>query len=53
MGATIPKQYLHKHGEPVLTHTIGRFVRHPLIHGVVVMLSAGDTHFPTLRLPDD
>jgi len=53
MGATLPKQYLYLHGEPVLTHTIGRFMRHPLIHGVVVVLSAGDTHFPTLRLSDD
>ena len=52
MGATIPKQYLYLHGEPVLAHTIGRFMRHPLIHGVVVVLSAGDTHFPRLRLPD-
>lgn len=48
MGATLPKQYLSLCGQPLLTHTVTRLVRHPIIHGVMVVLAADDRHFRKL-----
>lgn len=45
MGGERPKQYLELDGVPVLEHTLRRFVGHPSISGVVVVLAAADPHW--------
>ncbi len=51
MGAAVPKQYLMLSGKTVLEHTLSRIARHPLIHGVVVVIAPGDEFFQRLNLP--
>ena len=41
-GGPVPKQYLPLQGRRVIEHSIGVFVRHPLIAGCVVALSPED-----------
>lgn len=48
MQAGCPKQYLQLHGKTVLEHTIDRFIGHPLINGIVVVVSAGDVYWPLI-----
>lgn len=48
MGGDRPKQYLELAGQPVLAHTLRRFVGHPALAGIVVVLAPGDPHWPGL-----
>lgn len=50
MQADRPKQYLELHGKTVLEHTLGIFLDHPRIEGVVVALTQGDPYWPALGL---
>ncbi|QEP44945.1 2-C-methyl-D-erythritol 4-phosphate cytidylyltransferase [Ectothiorhodospiraceae bacterium BW-2] len=52
MGGETPKQYLPLCGRTVLEMTLQRFLDHPLISGIVVVLSAADNHWPNLALTD-
>ena len=49
MRADIPKQYLPLHGKAILEHTLQRFLDHPAINGIVVIVSEGDPYWPTLK----
>lgn len=46
VGGTSPKQYLPLGGQPLIWHTLQRLARHPHIAGLLVVLAAGDTHWP-------
>jgi len=48
MGLDTPKQYAIIHGKTILEHSLSRLLAHPLIAGVVVAISTGDTLWPTL-----
>ena len=52
MGAAIPKQYLPLLGQTILQHTVGAFLRSPLIEKTFLVVSAEDTWidalYPTL-----
>lgn len=50
MGARIPKQYLPLAGKTVIEHTLARFCEHPAISGVVVAISATDSHWRELSI---
>ncbi len=50
MQADRPKQYLSLHGKTVLGHTLARFLDHPKIEGVVVVLSENDPWWRDLSL---
>ena len=45
-GGVVPKQYLEVGGRSILRHTLDALLGHPLIAGVVVVLAAGDPHWP-------
>lgn len=45
-GADIPKQYVEVAGEPLLAHTLRALLSHPAVDGAVVVLAAGDAHWP-------
>ena len=51
MQAEVPKQYLPLCGRPIISHAIERLCSHSRVHGLVVGISAGDKHWPALRLP--
>lgn len=48
MQSATPKQYLQLHGKTVLEHTLGCFLQHPAVNGVVVVLGAEDEYWPAL-----
>ncbi|MDX1251075.1 MAG: 2-C-methyl-D-erythritol 4-phosphate cytidylyltransferase [Gammaproteobacteria bacterium] len=50
MGAAIPKQYLPLHGGTVIERTVQRFLSHPRISGVVVVIAPDDVHWPRTPL---
>ncbi|MGM0593908.1 MAG: 2-C-methyl-D-erythritol 4-phosphate cytidylyltransferase [Pseudomonadota bacterium] len=50
MQADRPKQYLELHGRTVLEHTLGRFLDHPRLSGVVVAVSDGDPYWQQLAI---
>lgn len=50
MQSTTPKQYLRLHGKTVLEHALACFLQHPVIRGVVVVVSAGDAYWPDLAV---
>jgi len=50
MGATVPKQYLPLAGSTVIEQTLGRLASHPRIAGLMVVLDANDSFWPTLEL---
>ncbi len=50
MQSDRPKQYLLLHGKTVLEHTLVRFLEHPRISGVVVVLTEGDPYWQALAL---
>ncbi len=50
MQADRPKQYLALHGRTVLEHTLVRFLDHPHISGVVVVLTDGDPYWQELAI---
>ena len=45
-GGVVPKQYLEVAGRSILRHTLDALLGHPSIAGVVVVLAAGDPHWP-------
>jgi 2-C-methyl-D-erythritol 4-phosphate cytidylyltransferase len=47
-GSEVPKQYSMLAGEPLLVHTLRRLAAHPRIGGLMVVLAAGDPHWPDL-----
>lgn len=53
MGADRPKQYLPLAGRTVLEQTLQRFIDHPAIAGLVVVVGADDPYWPELRLACD
>ena len=51
MGAGRPKQYLSLAGQPVIVHALTPLLQHSGLSGVVVVISATDTWWPTVALP--
>lgn len=51
-GAKIPKQYQALGDRTVLAHTLGLFTGHADVLGIVLALSPGDPHWPTLQHVD-
>lgn len=49
LGDEVPKQYLPVAGQPLLAHTLDRLLAHPRIEGAMVVLAAGDRHWPGWR----
>lgn len=45
-GSEIPKQYLPLLGQPLLLRTLDRLAAHPRIAGLMIVLAAGDPHWP-------
>jgi 2-C-methyl-D-erythritol 4-phosphate cytidylyltransferase len=45
-GAGVPKQYIEIDGEALLAHTLRALLSHPGVSGAVVVLAAGDAHWP-------
>lgn len=45
MGGSLPKQYLDLAGEPIIMHTVRRFIENADIDCVAVVLSADDRYF--------
>ena len=41
MGANVPKQFLELDGKPVLAHTLALFQDHPMVDGIVLVVSSG------------
>ncbi len=41
-GGVIPKQYCALHGEPILRHTISKFVAHPYVNTIVTVIHPDD-----------
>jgi len=50
MHADRPKQYLHLAGRTVLEHSLGCFAHHPMVRGMVLVLSLDDAYWPELEL---
>jgi 2-C-methyl-D-erythritol 4-phosphate cytidylyltransferase len=48
-GADLPKQYAGLDGQPLLLWTLQRLAACPSIAGLMVVLAAGDPHWPGLR----
>lgn len=53
MAADRPKQYLQLAGKSILEHTLGCFLDHPCLRGVVVSLAADDPYWPQLPCAGD
>ncbi|MHA6494336.1 2-C-methyl-D-erythritol 4-phosphate cytidylyltransferase [Pseudomonas borbori] len=53
MEADRPKQYLELAGKTILEHTLGCFLDHPQLRGVVVSLAADDPYWPKLSCARD
>lgn len=53
MRADRPKQYLELGGKSILEHTLGCFLDHPQLRGVVVSLAEDDPFWPTLACAND
>ncbi len=52
MQADLPKQYLKLHGRTVIEHTLGCFISHPDIAGLVIAVQPDDPHWRKLDMPD-
>jgi len=52
MGAAVPKQYLDLAGRPVIDYSLGLFLDHPRISGVVVALDPTDERWPRTAYAD-
>jgi 2-C-methyl-D-erythritol 4-phosphate cytidylyltransferase len=50
-GAQGPKQYQSLAGKPMVLHTIAAFAAVPRLHGVMVVVSEGDTFFESANAP--
>ncbi|HWV09764.1 MAG TPA: 2-C-methyl-D-erythritol 4-phosphate cytidylyltransferase [Pseudomonas sp.] len=53
MRADRPKQYLELGGKSILEHTLGCFLDHPQLRGIVVSLAVDDPFWPTLACAND
>ena len=53
MAADRPKQYLQLGGRTILEHSLGCFLDHPCLHGLVVSLAVDDPYWPTLACAHD
>ena len=51
VGGPVPKQYMELAGRPMLELTLARLATHPSIAGLMVVLSADDGYWPSMRLP--
>lgn len=49
LGGELPKQHRAVLGRPLIRHTLERLASHPRVAGVMVVLSANDTHWPGWR----
>ena len=49
VGGERPKQYLPLAGRALILHTLDRLAAHPAIAGLMVVLAAGDPHWPGTR----
>jgi 2-C-methyl-D-erythritol 4-phosphate cytidylyltransferase len=49
MQSDIPKQYIELAGKSILEHTISIFIKHPLVHGIVVSISEDDHYWPNIQ----
>jgi len=52
MGGVLPKQYLKLGKQTIIEHTLNRLRNHPLISGVVLVISPSDQHWKKLQLPE-
>ena len=53
MRADRPKQYLELGGKSILEHTLGCFLDHPQLRGIVVSLAVDDPFWPGLACAND
>ncbi|KTC21321.1 2-C-methyl-D-erythritol 4-phosphate cytidylyltransferase [Pseudomonas marginalis ICMP 9505] len=53
MAADRPKQYLQLGGRTILEHSLGCFLDHPSLKGLVVSLAVDDPYWPTLACATD
>ncbi|MGV8917890.1 MAG: 2-C-methyl-D-erythritol 4-phosphate cytidylyltransferase [Pseudomonas sp.] len=53
MAADRPKQYLQLGGLTILEHSLGCFLDHPQLKGLVVSLAVDDPYWPTLACASD
>ncbi|OJT28345.1 2-C-methyl-D-erythritol 4-phosphate cytidylyltransferase [Pseudomonas sp. FSL W5-0203] len=53
MAADRPKQYLQLGGRTILEHSLGCFLDHPRLKGLVVSLAIEDPYWPTLACATD
>ena len=53
MAADRPKQYLQLGGRTILEHSLGCFLDHPRLKGLVVSLAIDDPYWPTLACDTD
>ncbi|NWA38176.1 2-C-methyl-D-erythritol 4-phosphate cytidylyltransferase [Pseudomonas reactans] len=53
MAADRPKQYLQLGGRTILEHSLGCFLDHPDLKGLVVSLAVDDPYWPALPCADD
>ncbi len=53
MRADRPKQYLQLAGKTILEHSLGCFLDHPQLRGLVVSLAADDPYWPNLACAHD
>lgn len=53
MAADRPKQYLQLGGRTILEHSLGCFLDHPSLKGLVVSLAIDDPYWPTLACAND
>ncbi|GGL52406.1 2-C-methyl-D-erythritol 4-phosphate cytidylyltransferase [Pseudomonas brenneri] len=53
MAADRPKQYLQLGGRTILEHSLGCFLDHPSLEGLVVSLAVDDPYWPSLACAGD
>ncbi|WP_339232858.1 2-C-methyl-D-erythritol 4-phosphate cytidylyltransferase [Pseudomonas sp. FSL L8-0168] len=53
MAADRPKQYLQLGGRTILEHSLGCFLDHPRLKGLVISLAIDDPYWPTLACATD
>jgi len=53
MAADRPKQYLQLGGRTILEHSLGCFLDHPCLKGLVVSLAVDDPYWPNLACAGD
>lgn len=53
MAADRPKQYLQLGGRTILEHSLGCFLDHPGLKGLVVSLAVDDPYWPSLSCASD